>query len=150
MNRPLLTIKRRTAAMAWLLAGLLLVLPAGHHAAAGLLVCFGMDGHIEVEDGRWSDCATNGAVDLHFADSAVPQDAGDDCGDCFDVPLMANPADGRVAVVKTTMPLPDLALTAVAALVDPAAIGRQPDEARPHRPPPSASPVGLRTVVLRV
>src|SRR5690606_32589950 len=81
MKRPPPTTKRLLAPVALLLAGLLLVLPFVHHAAAGLLVCFGADGHIGVEDGRWSDCATGDIVVPHAPMPVAQQAPEDDCGD---------------------------------------------------------------------
>lgn len=152
MNRTPHTIERPLAAMVWLLASLLLVVPVGHHAVDGILLCFGADGHVELEGGRWSDCATTTDADPHVAERTVQTEATDDCGPCIDVPLMANPTEGRAAIVESAPFVPDASLVAVVGLgVAPSAERAPPalSGLRPDVPLPS-SPVGLRTIVLRV
>ena len=158
MARPLHTIKRRRATIAWLLAGLLLVLPAGHHATAGILLCIGADGHVDVEDGRYGDCdgvprSEQAAHDAHTPDlpavrvAGLP-DAGDDCGDCLDVALLVNPTENRVVTKTVTAPV----LFAATALVPRVVSPRTPRAALPAPLPPAPPPGlgALSTVVLLV
>ncbi len=149
------TTTRRTAAIAWLLAGLLVVLPTGHHAVAGIVLCLD-DGGSHIEDGRYGDC---GEAD-RFAEEAVhaahtpaivsPPDAfHDDCGDCLDVALLVNPTENRVASKTTTAPV----LFASALLATPLLLpigARDPVLPAPPPPAPPPSLAALSTVVLLV
>lgn len=153
MDRPLHTIKRRSAAVVWLLAGLLLVLPTGQHAVAGIVLCLD-DGGSHVEDGRYGDCGeadrfTEEAVHASHAPAVVsPSDAShDDCGDCLDVALLVNPAENRVASKTATAPV----LFAPALLATPLLLpigARDPILPAPPPPAPSLSLAALSTVVL--
>ena len=149
MARSLPPLPRQPASLAGLLAGLLLVLPIGQHAAAGLLVCFGADGHVDVEDGRWSDCATdNVAVDPHAPLPLAQEYSVDDCGDCIDVPFMVNPAEGRVAIEPAGPTTDDYATAPVLLVLTADAMRSVVSVSPPPAPPPSMA--GLQTVVLRV
>ena len=70
------------------------------HAWAGIVLCIGADGHIELEDGRASDCATEvgkTAEETHY-DHALAEmelESFEDCGPCVDFALLTSPYDGQ-------------------------------------------------------
>ena len=72
------------------------------HAWSGIVLCIGADGHIELEDGRASDCATDvgkAASETHY-DHALAElelEEFEDCGPCVDVALLTSPFDGQRA-----------------------------------------------------
>ena len=72
------------------------------HAWSGIVLCIGADGHIELEDGRASDCATEvgkAAAETHY-DHVVAEmelEEFEDCGPCVDVALLTSPFDGQRA-----------------------------------------------------
>ena len=72
------------------------------HAWSGIVLCIGADGHIELEDGRASDCATEvgkAVSELHqdHVIEEVELEEFEDCGPCVDVALLASPFDGQRA-----------------------------------------------------
>lgn len=76
------------------------VYPMAQHAWSGIVLCIGADGHIELEDGRVSDCATEvgKAVDEAHYDHALAEtelEVFEDCGPCVDVALLTSPYDGQ-------------------------------------------------------
>ena len=76
------------------------IYPMAQHAWAGIVLCIGADGHIELEDGRASDCATDigkAADETHY-DHALAEmelEVFEDCGPCVDVALLTSPYDGQ-------------------------------------------------------
>ena len=72
------------------------------HAWSGIVLCIGADGHIELEDGRDSDCATaagKAASEAHYDHAALEMALEDfeDCGPCVDVAFLMSPFDGQRA-----------------------------------------------------
>ncbi len=72
------------------------------HAWSGIVLCIGADGHIELEDGRASDCATDigkAASETHYdhASAEIDLEEFEDCGPCVDVALLTSPFDGQRA-----------------------------------------------------
>ena len=72
------------------------------HAWSGIVLCIGADGHIELEDGRASDCATKvgKAVSESHDDHVIVEselEEFEDCGPCVDVALLTSPIDGQRA-----------------------------------------------------
>ena len=62
----------------------------------------GADGHIELEDGKSGDCATevgkaNSEADYEHALTEIEPSEFEDCGPCVDVALLASPFDGQRA-----------------------------------------------------
>ncbi len=100
MKLSLHIIKKKTLPIAWLLLGLMAIYPMAQHAWSGIVLCIGADGHIELEDGRASDCATDigkAADETHF-DHALAEmefEEFEDCGPCVDVALLTSPYDGQ-------------------------------------------------------
>ena len=102
MSFRLYTIKRKTRLITWLLLGLLTIYPMAEHAWSGIVLCIGADGHIELEDGRASDCATKvgkAASESHYDHTIAEIEPSEfeDCGPCVDVALLASPFDGQRA-----------------------------------------------------
>ncbi|CAN0543807.1 unnamed protein product, partial [Laminaria digitata] len=95
-------IKKKTLPLVWLLLGLMAFYPMAQHAWSGIVLCIGADGHIELEDGRASDCATDvgkAASETHYdhAIAEVVLEEFEDCGPCVDVALLTSPFDGQRA-----------------------------------------------------
>ena len=84
------------------------------HAWSGIVLCIGADGHIELEDGRDSDCATDvgkAASETHY-DHAVAEMAleeFEDCGPCVDVAFLMSPFDGQRASKVDVSASPEVA-----------------------------------------
>jgi hypothetical protein len=116
---------------------------------AGVLVCFGADGHVDVENGRDGDCSDRFALgdDLHEGPAETKDPATDDCGDCLDVPFLVNPTEGRVTLTKAPSPASQLAVPAAPLLVAPVA-AREPVPSAAPQPTPPPGLDALRTVVL--
>ena len=100
MKLSLHIVKKRTLPITWLLLGLLTIYPMAEHAWSGIVLCIGADGHIELEDGRASDCATKvgkAASESHYdhAIAEIALEEFEDCGPCVDVALLMSPLDGQ-------------------------------------------------------
>jgi len=91
-------IKQKTLPITWLLLGLLAIYPIAEHAWSGIILCIGADGHIELEDGKSGDCATElgkATSETHFDHEISEMEPGEfeDCGPCVDVALLTSPFD---------------------------------------------------------
>jgi hypothetical protein len=159
VNLNLHTIKRYTASLVWLLAGLLFLFPVSHHALPGIVLCIEKDGRIEIENGWTGDCATEGreAREVHreHRDYAALEDASlatDACGtSCIDMLLFASPADGQAASAKQSTP--QMADHLLAAVTTPVAENDDAPQLFSFPSEPSAPPAtltALRTVVLLI
>lgn len=137
--------------IAQLVIGLLLVLPVGQHAVAGVLICIGADGHVDFEDGREGDCGDRFDLGdmLHGLPTVESSSSQDDtCGDCLDVPILVNPSEARVALTKLA-PSPALVLLPAPLVIAPLA---SLDAVSFAEPGPASPPelAALRTIVLLV
>ena len=95
-------IKKKTLPITWLLLGLLTIYPMAEHAWSGIVLCIGADGHIELENGRSGDCATEvgkATSEAHYEHALAEIEPAEfeDCGPCVDVALLASPFDGQRA-----------------------------------------------------
>ena len=103
MKFNLHTIKKSTAPLVWLLAGMLIFFPVSVHALPGILLCIESDGRIEIESSRSGDCASKVfkmAQEVHAEYVALEADEvpSIECQtSCFDMLLFASPADGQAA-----------------------------------------------------
>lgn len=148
-------IKKKTAAIAWLLLVLLVVYPMAQHARAGVVLCFGADGHVEIEDGAASDCATESGkheLEAHFGHESVQAlfQADADCGPCVDIALLSSPMDGQRASVGASASASDLVSAYTIQFGEPLLVPQvrpiltsSSYEARPFFAP-------LRTIVLQI
>lgn len=159
MNLSLHTIKRYTAPLVRLLAGLLFLFPVSQHALPGIVLCIEKDGRIEVENGWTGDCATDGrgAREVHrehrdYAALEADSAPAPSCGtSCIDMLLFASPADGQAASAKHSMrQAVDLFPAVIPSPVvqTDAAVRRFSFLSEPSEPP--ATLTALRTVVLLI
>lgn len=84
------------------------------HARAGIVLCFGADGHVEIEDGAASDCATESGkheTETHFGHNTAQTllQVDPDCGPCVDIALLSSPMDGQRASSGVSASSSDLA-----------------------------------------
>ena len=115
MNTKFSHLRKRAGPIVWLLISLLVIFPVAQHAWAGIVLCIGMDGHVELEDGRYSDCATEvgkAADETHYGHAVTELDYGDfeECGPCVDLALLASPIDGQVASKINDIEAPGITL----------------------------------------
>ena len=110
MKLSLHTIKKSTAPLVWLLAGMLLFFPVSVHALPGIVLCIESDGRIEIENSRTGDCAQKifaRAQEMHAEYVALEATdiPGTDCrSSCVDILLFASPADGQAASTLKHVP----------------------------------------------
>ena len=86
------TIKARLAPVAWLLMALMTLAPLGPHVS-NVVLCFGMDGHVEAEIEHAEDC-----VD-------VPIPTGNDAK-CSSFKTESGPASFAIIAVAEYLPAP--------------------------------------------
>lgn len=132
------------------------VFPLASHARAGVVLCFGSDGHVELEDAAASDCvsASNRVnEDVHFIPVAAAASFWNidyDCGPCVDVVLLSSPLDGQRASCAANQPVPETAFIETAPSVIPVAVATSVP-AYPNGDAASLPILSLlRTVVIRV
>ena len=85
-----------------MLLGLFVIYPMAQHSWSGIVLCIGSDGHVELEDGRASDCATEvgkAAAESHYDHviAEIELQEFEDCGPCIDIALLTSPFDGQRA-----------------------------------------------------
>jgi hypothetical protein len=103
------------------------VFPVGLHTRAGVVLCFGSDGHVELEDAAASDCVSasnRGSEDVHFIPVAEVTSfwrIDYDCGPCVDVVLLSNPLDGQRASYAAKQLVPEAPFIETAPVILPAA-----------------------------
>ena len=96
------TLKKRTAPLVWLLAGMMLLFPVSAHVLSGIVLCIESDGRVEIENGRFGDCASRvfarvQEVHADYAALEANEASGTICPtSCLDFLLFASPHDGQV------------------------------------------------------
>lgn len=105
------TIKARLAPVAWLLTVLMALAPLGPHASK-VVLCFGMDGHVDTETVHEEDC-----VD-------VPIPTGNDA-ECSSFKTESGPAPVAITAVAEYLPAPVYPLPPVRT-APPATYGQTP------------------------
>ena len=113
MKLSLQIFKKKTAPIVWMLLGLFVIYPMAQHSWSGIVLCIGSDGHVELEDGRASDCATEvgkAVSETHYEDelALAEPEVYDDCGPCVDLALLASPFDGQRASNVSASVSPDV------------------------------------------
>ncbi len=86
------------ASTLWAVALVIVFFPLFQGTAPGLVLCLGMDGHMEVENSRNGSCCSSTETPLreHFLSSSLtPETADDHCGHCIDIPITRNGFDLR-------------------------------------------------------
>ena len=89
---------RKAKPASWLLMLMLVVFPLSQHVQAGLVLCFGGDGHIQVESAAKDDVmqAVAARSEVHFNFPSLQQ-APAQHGPCYDIPLFSSFSDHRLA-----------------------------------------------------
>lgn len=129
--------------------------PMAQHAWSGIVLCIGADGHIELEDGRDSDCATDvgkAASETHYDHAALEMalEEFEDCGPCVDVAFLVSPFDGQRASKVDVSPFPEtvLQVTSQTVLPDNNRVSSQLPLSSLTTPSPFFAP--LRTISLLI
>jgi hypothetical protein len=84
---------------------------------AGVVVCFGDDGHVAIEASRLEGCAEASESAPHTAPAVASPVSSSHCGPCVDIALTTSSVAKNASATKRTGPAP--AVVSLAALAQP-------------------------------
>ena len=153
MPTMLQRLQHHTKPLIWAILVLMTMFPLSQHALAGMVVCIGFDGHVEVENGWTGDCATPEQVRAHehhaFLETVRElEQEEDDCGECVDIPLLTSLSENRVVTLNPVAPVVPSIYDALLALIVPARTPAPSAAELGYDVRPSEPLLALRSVVL--